>query len=295
MLSSLSNDPDFKPLSLIDDNYTYWSKRVLSVLKLQDLGDYVLNKIASPTDPAAYWLYMSNHKKIIAFLEQNVADSEKEFLETEDSATAWSNLIKRHQQRGPITQIRLIQELFSIEFTSDITALPAALDRARHLTDRIYAQSIPTADTMCLVSILGALEKNFDNIRSDATSHYISNPTDGLQWLVNRISEEVLFKAPKLSTDRAAEIALFMTLICGNCKRKGHKTELCYQPGGKMEGKKAEVEKGIADKRATAGGNAARNKRGGNTTVDLTPLIIIITASAVKLLLIITSYRWAHN
>lgn len=106
-----------------------------------------------------------------------MADSKKEYLETEDLAVAWRNLADQNQKRGPITQIRLIQELFSLEFTSDIASLPITIEHARNITDHIYTQSIPTADTLLLVSILGAFKKNYDQIRSNTTFHFISNPT----------------------------------------------------------------------------------------------------------------------
>ncbi|KAF7968818.1 hypothetical protein HWV62_29256 [Athelia sp. TMB] len=128
MLSAVSNDTSFKKLSLNEDNYMYWRKLVLGVLELGTLDDYVLGKIIQPShssDPASYWNFINNNRKVVAFIKRLVEDPEKDYMNSDGASIAWANLATRHQKRGAISQIRLIQQLFSIRYSSDIASVPA--------------------------------------------------------------------------------------------------------------------------------------------------------------------------
>jgi hypothetical protein len=99
-----------------------------------------------------------------------------------------------------------------------------------------------------MVAMLNALERKADHIRSEMTSHYISNATATSYALSNRIEQEIMYKTRR---EGPSEIALAVRpgkslrkKLCGNpnCKRPTtHSTQECFQPGGPMEGKHDKV------------------------------------------------------
>ena len=96
--------------------------------------------------------------------------------------------------------------------------------------------------------MLNALEREADHIRSEMTSHYISNATATSSALSNRIEQEVVYKTRR---EGPSEIALttrpgraLMRRMCGNpnCKRPTtHSTQECFHHGGPREGKCDEI------------------------------------------------------
>ena len=95
-----------------------------------------------------------------------------------------------------------------------------------------------------MVAMLNALEREADHIRSEMTSHYISNATATSATLSNHIEQEIVYKmwweGPSESALAIRTGKAFMKprKVCGNpnCKRTGHTTSECFQRGGAMEG-----------------------------------------------------------
>jgi len=57
MFSALTNDSKFANLSLAKDNWPKWKQKILQVLGLSDLNDYILGAIPPPdvlVDPASH-------------------------------------------------------------------------------------------------------------------------------------------------------------------------------------------------------------------------------------------------
>jgi hypothetical protein len=271
MFSALSNDTKFSQLSLAKDNWPKWKQKLLQVLGMSDLYDYIFGLIAKPDaaiDPTSARNWAKNHAKTISFLSMHIEDSElPNLVGVVDASVAWNNLLARHEQQGPITQVRLIQEALSVSYTDDVSSWPATTDRLRDICARIYSQVVPTQDVMFLVLMLNALEQKADHIRSEMTLYFLSNPTATSEVLANRINQEVVYKT---KTESSPEIALAAqhkhaksTKICSNCKRTGHLAETCFQKGGAMEGKKDDVLAAKAKSRADKGKtNAAGNANG---------------------------------
>jgi len=120
MFSALANDSKFSNLSLAKDNWPKWKQKMMQVLGLSDLDDYILGAILAPdpvTDPTSSRNWIRNNNKTISFLQMHVDDSELQFLENvTDAAIAWTKLVDRHEKQGPVTQVRLIQEALSISY-----------------------------------------------------------------------------------------------------------------------------------------------------------------------------------
>jgi hypothetical protein len=56
MFSALANDSKFSNLSLAKDNWPKWKQKMMQVLGLSDLDDYILGAILAPdpvTDPTS--------------------------------------------------------------------------------------------------------------------------------------------------------------------------------------------------------------------------------------------------
>jgi len=121
MFSTLANDTKFSNLCLSKDN---WPKKIIEVMEMSEMDDYLYGHVLKPNpdiDPASYKNWKGNNKKVIGFLKAYVEDGEKSFLATDNSHTAWNNLVDRHEKQGPITQVRLIQEALSIHYPKDIS------------------------------------------------------------------------------------------------------------------------------------------------------------------------------
>ena len=96
-------------------------------------------------------------------------------------------LFRSHKKQGPITQVRLIQEVLSIYYPKDITGWSATTDRIQDICTRIFAQAVSTFNVLFMVAMLNALEHEADHIRSEMTSHYISNAMATSAALLNHI------------------------------------------------------------------------------------------------------------
>ena len=183
MFSALSNDTKFSPLSLAKDNWPKWKQKLLQVLGMSDLDNYIFGTINQPdaaVDPSSARNWLKNHAKTVSFLSMHVEDAELPCLTgVVDASVAWNKLLAPNEKQGPITQVRLIQEALSISYSDDVSSWPATTDRLRELCSRIYSQLVPNEDVMFLVTMLNALEQKADHIRSEMTLYFLSNPTSG--------------------------------------------------------------------------------------------------------------------
>lgn len=74
----------FSNLSLVKDNWLKWKQKMMQVLGLSDLDDYILGSISVPdliTDPTSSRKWARNNSKTISVLQMHVDDSELQFLE----------------------------------------------------------------------------------------------------------------------------------------------------------------------------------------------------------------------
>jgi hypothetical protein len=197
MFSTLSNDAKFSNLCMSKDNWPKWSQKIVEVMEMSELNEYIHRMVPAPdinADLTSFKHWKGNNKKLIRFLKAFVKDGEKSFLATENVHTAWQNLLARHKKQGPTTQVHLIQEVLSISYTKDVSTWVAMTDCICDLCTRIFAQAIPTFAVLFMVAMLNALERDADHIHSEMTSHYISNPTATSAPLSTRIEQEIVYK-----------------------------------------------------------------------------------------------------
>ncbi|KZP29957.1 hypothetical protein FIBSPDRAFT_946457 [Athelia psychrophila] len=249
-MQDLACDTTFQKLSLVSDNYPIWCKRLHSVLSINNLDCYVDGTVLVPsspnisqTDADSFWNYQSNCVMIIAYLKCYIDDTELAHIGTIDNPhTFWVFLANRHNKRGIFPVIRLLKTLFGYQFSADISTMALTLQNIRATNERIFDQSAITKDSLLICCIMNALEANHDNIRAAASSYYTSNPGAGSQWLFNRIATEIQFMS---------RVPAATQIICENkkCGKAGHWRDMCYQPGGGMEGKRGEVRRMVKEKK----------------------------------------------
>ncbi|KZP30355.1 hypothetical protein FIBSPDRAFT_884266 [Athelia psychrophila] len=118
-----------------------------------------------------------------------------------------------------------------------------------------------------MVTLFSGLEAHHPGIGSDAQTHYTNNPAAGSSWLLDHISQEVVWK----SKTALPEVAMVAGSGSGRpvctvalCKRPGHTKATRWRVGGDMHGKEAEMCEIIAKKREARGGG--RGGRGGKSS-----------------------------
>jgi hypothetical protein len=257
IITALSNDSKFTPLCLSTDNWPKWSQKIMQVMKMSGLLGYLDGKVPKPngeTDPTSLWNWEENNSKIIGFLEAFVDNGELSHLATDTASTAWMNLRNRHEKQGPITQVRLIQELLSISYPKDVSTWAAVTERYHDLCTRIFSQAVPTFDVLFMVAMLNGLEREADHLRSEMTSYYITNTISTSEPLRKRIEQETIYKSRRengpsdialtAQTGRRNQNRTNSAKFCSNptCPNpKGHLGPDCWEKGGVMEGKRDEV------------------------------------------------------
>jgi hypothetical protein len=124
MFAALANDDKFAKLCLSKDNWPVWSKKMLRIMKVSELDGYLFGRVPEPdiaVDPLSHHHWIGNNNKLVGFLEMYVDDGELPSLLSDNAYKAWTNLLTRHEKQGPITQVRLIQEVLSISYSKNIT------------------------------------------------------------------------------------------------------------------------------------------------------------------------------
>jgi hypothetical protein len=135
-----------------------------------------------------------------------VEDRELSCLALDNACTAWDNLLDHHEKQGPITQVRLIQEVLSILSSKDVSVWSATIDH-------IFAQAVPTQDVLFMVVMLGTLEQEVDHIYSEMTSYYISNKMVTSRALSEQVEQEIVYKTQCKNSSETA-----LPAQTGNCR-----------------------------------------------------------------------------
>jgi len=131
MFTALANDDKFAKLCLSKDNWPIWSKKMLRIMKVSELDGYLFGRVPEPditVDPVSHHHWVGNNNKLVGFLEMYVNDGELPSLLSDNAYKAWTNLLTHHEKQGPITQVRLIQEVLSISYSKDVTTWQATTD-----------------------------------------------------------------------------------------------------------------------------------------------------------------------
>ena len=161
MLLALFNDSKYSHLSITKDNWPKWKQRMLRVLGMSDLDDYILASITQSdanVDAVSVRNWVKTHAKTISFLQMHIEDLEQPYLGNVMNANVvWTNLLMCHEKQGPITQVWLIQEALSVLYSEDVPSWPETTDHLCDLCSCICAQVVPTQDVMFLIMMLNAL------------------------------------------------------------------------------------------------------------------------------------------
>ena len=244
-------------------------------MKVTELDRYLFGCIPEPdaiTEPVSHHYWVGNNNKLIGFLEMYVNNGELASLLSDNMKTVWTNLLTCHEKQGPITQVRLIQEVLSVSYLKDVTTWQATTNRMQDLCD-CNAQAVPTKNVMLMLAMLTGLEHKADNIRSKMTSYYVSNKAANSTALSECIEQEIMYKNKHENSSDTA-LAVY-TSSChnrpSNCSNKicsnpicpqpnSHLGSNCWEKGGVVEGKRDEV----LTRRAKADEDCERQKGSSN-------------------------------
>lgn len=173
---------DHVNLDLTLNNWQSWNKRITLVLQLSSgLHLYLSGKVPEPdaeVEPRAHKNWGINDAAVRAFILSQCSPTEYSFVE--DCSTAlqmWTTLQNRHRCQGVVSQIQLIQEGFSIHY-STTSPFSTTSEQFCTLNDHIWAMGAPTADSfLVILMLLGLSGPDFRGVR-DAIINGLSNATD---------------------------------------------------------------------------------------------------------------------
>ncbi|KAF8881440.1 hypothetical protein BD779DRAFT_1473363 [Infundibulicybe gibba] len=283
-------------LSKNADNWHSWSTCMRNLLTLSNGGlhRYLNNTALIPdpvTEPRASYNYALNDESVRAFIHTKCDFSEHSYIE--ECATAhemWSVLKTRHEQQGPISQITLLQEAFTIRYSH---AVPFAETAARIsvINRRIWAMGAPTADGYeCVLNLIALSSPEMRNVR-DAVTNGIAAASKDKPYAVSQIHARLDMEQKVLTSEgskpleahaaRNSTAPARKTVTCSNCKRPHHDAEFCIKPGGGMAGRTVQdaqaasrAKKGLPPKAstsatpATSSSDVLRDAKGRAFAVD---------------------------
>ncbi|KAJ7579944.1 hypothetical protein C8J56DRAFT_896574 [Mycena floridula] len=255
-----------KELALSDSNFTDWYRQLEIILG--GYGHLQLHLVAadewSRPDQHLYpmsWLNWGlNDQAVLCFMKGNLVKEEYATAEGEDIVMA-IDLLKAlqscHLDRGPVTQVRLIDEALQIQFPRqrDEKAFAKVVTKLQNLNAATWAIGIPDVDTFLSMTLLRATQANhpqlFHNIKTSLSKSKATAPFTS-QDVVNMIMDEVNTPSfnSKLDSANVAAVVNASTKVkgCTNCEKAGfpgarHQSEYCVRDGGGMAGKTIEEAK----------------------------------------------------
>lgn len=114
---------NLEKIELLDsgqNNWGTWSAKIHNYLLLKHGGGYLLSVITRPDnvlDPTSATTWDLNNLCIVAALSTRSCIEDQDFLlPFTDAHATWTALKSRHKQVGPIAQILLIQQAFTLHY-----------------------------------------------------------------------------------------------------------------------------------------------------------------------------------
>lgn len=152
-----------------------------------------------------------------------------------------------------------------LAFNPEVASLPDQSRKLQDLVGCIYVQGLPTQATFLMCTMLNVLKAHYPQIRSDACTQYTHNPTTGPEWLLSRITQEVVWRGKSAPSADVAMVAKSGggRPLCAACQSTGHSKQTCWQVGGDMFGKEAEQCEIIRKRREENGGFKGRGGKPG--------------------------------
>ena len=246
------NWKDHADLDLTLNNWQTWSKRVTLVLQASSgLHLYLLGQVPQPDpqiEPRAHSNWEINDAMIRAFILAHCSSIEFSFAENcRTCLQMWTTLQSRHRCQGAVAQIQLIQEAFSVHYSTS-TPFSTTSEQLRVLNDRIWAMGAPTADSFLVILMLLALSgPDFRGVR-DAIINGLSNATNFSPYTAAHIrarldleqqvrnAESTRSMGGEAMSAQSNEQSRRSSVICANCKNTRHSVEFCVKDGGGMAG-----------------------------------------------------------
>ena len=243
-------------------NWNEWSHRLKRLCKRQGFSAW-LNMDFTPPHPIsearAHRIWTVNDESLSAFIMEHIsAQDYKAVCDLPDSRTIFAELRKRHENLGSHTQILLIERAMKIRFRPGVP-LTQTWDEIDTITEKIKAIGPIDYDQLKTAFAIHALADHYGNLQSTVQA-ITKQDKFSASDVAKRISEEedlirnrddqntlapsTAFATPSTTTPATANATKPRTrTTCANCRRVGHFTEFCIQPGGKMAGRTLEEAK----------------------------------------------------
>ena len=177
-------------LSLAENNWLDWSRKLILSLQTVQLDEYPLGLIKCPNphiDSVGQQTWRGNDRMILGYMRSHMQSSESQCIaHCSTSAEAYNVLRHRHEKRSGLTQIQLIQRMMQIRFDNS----PSAFDNTMtHLRDLIYrAEQIGQVDISKLTVLFILVHlKNTHPIVYEALSPALMDGTVTLQTFERRM------------------------------------------------------------------------------------------------------------
>jgi Txe/YoeB family toxin of Txe-Axe toxin-antitoxin module len=243
---------------LDEKNWPTWSRRIISILRVCKVYDYVNGTELKPnpaTDPdsATNWETNDDYAKLL--LLQNVTNAQLRHIDQEKTSTeVWKALISLHQARGFRTALTRMRTFYSTRATEDEN-IPDYINKMKTLVDDInnmktifwindityagvLAQSLPATWDAFIDKLYPGVS---DNKHSAAFSivHFHRELKDEYYHRIGRKEDESLHTTQQsnLSVTRKTPLANRISgekglkLYCANCKKDNHTTDKCHHLG----------------------------------------------------------------
>jgi transposase InsO family protein len=286
-------------LSLTANNWLEWSRELINGLKMAQLHVYPLGTLPCPnqhTDRISHRNWIGNDQMVLGYITSHVFTSESQHIEhCATSADAFRSLRLRHEKRGGLAQIQMIQQLMNVRFDRN----PANCDPLMtYIRDLVYQVEqighVDIAKLACLFTVHGLrttlpsvhealapsimdgsitldqLEKRlryFYELEASNNATQLAFPT--ISPILVQLPLSTVQSSPSSPTTALPALLPPRVYICSNCKRPGHAFEYCISIGGKMEG--CTPAKAIARQRADR--EAARTTSGTSSGTPSDSLI----------------------
>ncbi|KAJ7577826.1 hypothetical protein C8J56DRAFT_969830, partial [Mycena floridula] len=297
-LSPASWPKDCKDLSLRQLNFTTWERHLSNVLgghgtlyfHIYEADQWLC---PDPADaPMSCLNWHLNDQAVLSFMRGKLAPEEFKTADKEDTAIGLYRALRtRHQNRGAVAQVRILDEALSIKFGSPSTFGDTTL-RLTNLNRDLWENGPIDPDTFLSVLLLRATLANHPALFRDLNDHLVSATTANpytSDHVAERIAAEAITPTHAKSPDTVNVAAVVPAAPkvaprgrgCNNCISKGlpggfHTEDYCIKPGGKMEGKTLEEskEKRLADKKAkeAKSTSTAHVAEEGHVGLDTSPL-----------------------
>ncbi|KAJ3481473.1 hypothetical protein NLJ89_g12209 [Agrocybe chaxingu] len=237
-------------LDKLKGNWEEWKDAIYPMACLSGLWAYMSGSATCPDksfEPRAYANWVQNDERACAFIYDAIEPSEKKAVSTHLTSAEkfWTELKKRHEKDGPISQVYLIKDALG-KRANEGDAYTKGLDELFHMLDRAWRMGDLTLDILKSIVALNYFSKtDVQKIQFDlqdrikgATKENPFTPND-----IHRFVEEcesLINANTRQGTTDTHTVALSASTqdkkrggnnnTCSNCKKPGHTVQYCISP-----------------------------------------------------------------